>query len=180
MESLLGSAVPANNTTNFSNDPWTPVPPAPVPDATLIQNDPWAAFENSKAASPGTPNSINNGTATNDASMQRNNVKTPESFLGKNSSLVNLNNLMGPSTAQHKSSEEDSTRILYGRYYLASNPFIIGSSLSNNTSSTNPFSAQQRPSPSLNEVSNMLGSRPSIVTFDLDDASTTHRFISGG
>lgn len=31
------------------------------------------------------------------ARKQRANVKTPESFLGENSSLVNLDNLMGPS-----------------------------------------------------------------------------------
>ncbi|KAI6177020.1 ENTH domain-containing protein [Aphelenchoides bicaudatus] len=109
LESLLGTAPVQSN--NFSNDPWTPAPPTSVPvtNAAVAQNDPWLVFENSTAATP-----------------------------GENSSLVNLDNLMGPPTAQNKA---------------ASNPFIVGTSLSN-ASSTNPFNAQQRPSPSLNEMMN--------------------------
>lgn len=100
----MGSG-PSNNT-NFSNDPWAPAPPTSVPVATTLtaQNDPWAEFEAS-AATPGTPGSNNgilNGVGSNGAPAQRTNVKTPESFLGENSSLVNLDNLMGPPAAQNK------------------------------------------------------------------------------
>jgi hypothetical protein len=41
-------------------------------------------------------------TNTTAAASQRNrDVKTPENFLGENSSLVNLDNLMGPSKSQN-------------------------------------------------------------------------------
>jgi len=141
LESLLGSG--PTNGTNFSQDPWAPAPPTSVPIATSLaaQNDPWAAFEGSAVATPGTPGSnngiMNGSNGTNGAPAQRTGVKTPESFLGENSSLVNLDNLMGPPAAQNKT---------------ASNPFIVGTTLGANTSSTNPFNAQQRPSPSLNEM----------------------------
>lgn len=104
MESLLGSAPITQS--NFSNDPWSPTASAPTPiynTAPIAQNDPWAAFEASNVAIPTSNNG--NGTALNGSNgtpIQRTNVKTPESFLGENSSLVNLDNLMGPPIAQGK------------------------------------------------------------------------------
>lgn len=125
VEALLGSG-PVNHTptTNFSNDPWSPAAPVSVATPILApaQNDPWAAFESSAVATPGTPTSNNsmhgalNGGAmngSNGAPMQRNNVKTPESFLGENSSLVNLDNLMGPPAAQNKAGKYHSIEKLY-------------------------------------------------------------------
>ncbi|KAE9417346.1 hypothetical protein Angca_003456 [Angiostrongylus cantonensis] len=58
--------------------------------------------------------------------------KTPENFLGENSNLVNLDNLLGVS----------STTISN-----CVNPFLLGSS-----STANPFASQQRKSPTLNEM----------------------------
>jgi len=172
LESLLGST-PVNNT-NFSNDPWTPAPPTSVPVSapTLAQNDPWAAFEAANAATPGTPNSINDGmnggmnggmssNGSNGVLQQRTNVKTPENFLGENSSLVNLDNLLGgPSNVHPKT---------------ASNPFIINSSLGT-PSTTNPFNAQQRPSPSLNEMMHAQRTGSSLGATSLPNPSSTNPF----
>ncbi|KAI6188195.1 Epsin 2 [Aphelenchoides besseyi] len=150
LEALLGSGPVESNNTNFGNDPWAPAVPKTAPvAAALPQNDPWMVFDNT-VSTPDTPGS-NNGFATlNNAGLidgngvtngiqgaQRSSAKTPESFLGENSSLVNLDNLMGPSSVQAKP---------------ANNPFVIGTSLTNNSAPTNPFNAQNRPSPSLNEM----------------------------
>lgn len=155
VEDLLGSG-PTTNSTNFGNDPWAPAPPAYTPTNNVnLANDPWAAFE----ASPGTPNSGLNGNGitsngSNGVPMQRTSVKTPESFLGENSSLVNLDNLMGPPSAQAKTGNFNNC--LFYSFFSASNPFIIGTTSMNNgnsvSSSTNPFNAQQRPAPSINEL----------------------------
>lgn len=110
VESLLGSGPVQTNNTNFSNDPWSPTASVPPPIATplVAQNDPWAEFESNNVATPGTPTSNNgvmNGSsiaANGSNGAQRNNVKTPESFLGENSSLVNLDNLLGPTTTVNK------------------------------------------------------------------------------
>ncbi|KAI1716954.1 ENTH domain-containing protein [Ditylenchus destructor] len=120
----------------------------PPPNA---QSDPWAAFElqssnvtsasidqSSKNNLNGYSPPISDATATLGGQLvgqQRPNVKTPDTFLGENSSLVNLDNLMGPSTTQVSKP--------------ASNPFMLGSS---QTAAPNPFAAQQRPSPSLHEM----------------------------
>jgi hypothetical protein len=73
------------------------------------QNDPWAAFEANNDHQPNSP--TNGGQEQPKIGQQRSNVKTPENFLGgliffkrsteqffsENSSLVNLDNLLGPS-----------------------------------------------------------------------------------
>ncbi|CAD5215502.1 unnamed protein product [Bursaphelenchus okinawaensis] len=128
---LLGGGPPAP----AQNDPWNPVQQQQEPVAAAVAanpqlNDPWAAFE---------ADSTQNMVATPSPIPQnRVNSKTPESFLGENSSLVNLDNLMGPSVAQNKP---------------AVNPFASALQTSTTpTNTTNPFSAQQKPSPSLNEM----------------------------
>lgn len=150
--STSNNSLPLNNSLfplNSSN-----VPVTPIKQSLVAQNDPWTAFDvttvnsnenshfNNILATPKvstTSNVIdllsNNITAAPiEKGQQRLNVKTPETFLGENSSLVNLDNLMGPTSIQAKP---------------ASNPFMIGSS---NSNVTNPFAAQQRPSPSLHEM----------------------------
>jgi len=109
-------------------------------------SDPWSVLDSSTggSASRGAPPMIperspiqfNDGKIADSNGANRPNSKTPESFLGENSVLVNLDNLMGHSTRPQKT---------------ATNPFLIGSSASS-ASSNNPFMAQQRPSPSLNEM----------------------------
>jgi len=148
---LLNSTAQLTSTplTPASNDPWAPVNElpsfAPQPSRLLSSsstaaNDPWSAFNAEPAPLAPIP-AMSNGTSsptsnttngTQSMGQQHPNLKTPESFLGENSALVNLDNLMGPSSTQAKP---------------ASNPFMIGST----TTTTNPF-AQQRPSPSLNEM----------------------------
>uniref|UniRef100_A0A914RIZ8 Uncharacterized protein n=1 Tax=Parascaris equorum TaxID=6256 RepID=A0A914RIZ8_PAREQ len=134
-------------------------------------------------------------------------TKTPESFLGENSALVNLDNLMGTTSSTAKAvewsiptkqcvpellvaalefphclltlacigdilvvpaafvlrlvthrelrdlslpnSERESNTFKFGAI-LANNPFLSGST----ALPTNPFAAQQRPSPTLNEMIN--------------------------
>uniref|UniRef100_A0A915MM53 ENTH domain-containing protein n=1 Tax=Meloidogyne javanica TaxID=6303 RepID=A0A915MM53_MELJA len=105
-----------------------PLPLAP-------NNDPWAAFENQNIQNNSTPTQ-QNGTKIG---QQRNKIKTPESFLGENSGLVNLDNLLGPTGSQVPKK--------------ATNPFLIGSAASAAAATkNNPFLANERPSPSLNEM----------------------------
>lgn len=111
---LLGSPVHVNSPPNdpwaaasttatkpASNDPWGFSEPTPM--TTTANNDPWAsAFDSNNQASndpwaapaplnvqPLPSSTVSNGT--------RPSSKTPESFLGESSSLVNFDNLMGPS-----------------------------------------------------------------------------------
>jgi len=170
-----------------SNDPWSTAAPAiPAAETQLTadvfapvsgnsslassavpvaQNDPWSVFEtnNAKTSTQSNeifPSSTKEGSqlastysgipieGTNGAiGQQRANVKTPENFLGENSALVNLDNLMGPTNSK-----------LTAR--PATNPFLIGASTASTAAPTiNPFTAQQRPSPSLNE---MMQARSSV------------------
>lgn len=129
---LASTGVPVYPTlpTQPSNDPWTPMPAQPV-NALGLQNDPWKATSSSLEPTP-----VLNPTTEDTAAKQRKNVKTPESFLGENSALVNLDNLMGTTSNTSRP---------------ASNPFLSGSST---VEPTNPFAIQQRPSPTLNEMMN--------------------------
>jgi len=153
-----------------TNDPWAPIttlesPSKPIPSSTLLpafnsgpsaissapalpSNDPWAAYEASSANTTtlGTAAAVHqsNGGGVNTQGNQRANVKTPENFLGENSSLVNLDNLMGPPIPTSKP---------------ASNPFMSAAAAS--AVVPNPFAAQQRPSPSLNEM--MQAQRPAAI-----------------
>uniref|UniRef100_A0A915PFX6 ENTH domain-containing protein n=1 Tax=Setaria digitata TaxID=48799 RepID=A0A915PFX6_9BILA len=116
----------------LNNDPWTLAPPSTGLAANSV--DPWATVPSSLTGQ--NPVSV----VEENNSKQRSSTKTPESFLGENSSLVNLDNLLGTTTSNTK-----PERI------LASNPFLAGTAA---TVSVNPFVAQQRPSPSLNEMMN--------------------------
>ncbi|EGT34920.1 hypothetical protein CAEBREN_12922 [Caenorhabditis brenneri] len=72
--------------------------------------------------------------------------KTPENFLGENKNLVNLDNLLGsnaPSTAGGK-------------------PFFTSSA-----PAANPFAAQQRKSPTLNEMRAAQGQALPIPSMEL-------------
>lgn len=82
-----------NSTVN--NDPWTLAPPATVAPANTV--DPWAPVPSSAAAQTATPVA-----AEEKNFKQRNSTKTPESFLGENSSLVNLDNLLGTAHSSSK------------------------------------------------------------------------------
>ncbi|MCP9265627.1 EPN2 [Dirofilaria immitis] len=113
-------------------DPWAPasgVASAAVVATGVTTNsvDPWATVPCVTSQTPIPVPEENN-------SKQRNSTKTPESFLGENSSLVNLDNLLGTTSNNAKP---------------ASNPFLSGAGA---TVPINPFVAQQRPSPSLNEM----------------------------
>ncbi|CDW55692.1 ENTH and UIM domain containing protein [Trichuris trichiura] len=140
----------------FQNDPWLPVesnqqsisdamrqPVATKVDSlsfptsldALVQP---ASESSSSGIAFGTnvaKESFENGTSKEqsllvDTAAQKRNLRTPESFLGENSSLVNLDNLLGPPKQAASGSN---------------NPFL-------NSGSGNPFLAQQRPMPTLNEM----------------------------
>ncbi|KRY22495.1 Epsin-2 [Trichinella patagoniensis] len=78
---------------------------------------------------------VNTSGTNNDSSNSKRTLRTPESFLGENSSLVNLDNLIGPAKPQVPGMPPSAT----------SNPFLSGAS-------NNPFMAQQRPVPTLNDM----------------------------
>uniref|UniRef100_A0A0N4ZKH7 ENTH domain-containing protein n=1 Tax=Parastrongyloides trichosuri TaxID=131310 RepID=A0A0N4ZKH7_PARTI len=135
-----------NTTTKpITDDPWGQIPSSNIPSGSTVVgtssntvlNDPWSVSSNDVNLL-GSP--IKNNTETIESSIlpeskinqQRKNVKTPESFLGANSSLVNLDNLMGASSTTTKS---------------LNNPF-----LDSVQPPVNPFHAQQGPSPSLNQM----------------------------
>lgn len=67
-------------------------------------------------------------------------LKTPETFLGENSALVNLDNLVGPTIKSNVPGMPPSAK-------TSNNPFLAGTS-----APANPFAAQQRPSPTLNQM----------------------------
>uniref|UniRef100_A0A914Y2V4 ENTH domain-containing protein n=1 Tax=Panagrolaimus superbus TaxID=310955 RepID=A0A914Y2V4_9BILA len=153
------ASIPAVPSTPASNDPWLPGPPTQLPPTnTKVNDDPWAI-----SFAPAEPKLANNdpwavSTTTNapmiaeplnqspvfDSSKQtngaRSNSKTPESFLGESSSLVNFDNLMGPPPSSLPPRP-------------GSNPFGAPSAVS----STNPFAVNRAPAPSINEL---MMSRP--------------------
>ncbi|GMT36359.1 hypothetical protein PFISCL1PPCAC_27656 [Pristionchus fissidentatus] len=153
------------------NDPWNPAPPSQAPpplypSVPTPTADPWGVAPSAPAQSVPSSDPFSAWDApmqnqhnaalnsdpfaslsaapmypTNGHSAQRATTKTPETFLGENSSLVNLDNLMGgvappPTTA---------------------NPFLLTSSA---PPPVNPFTANQRKSPTLNEM--RAGSTPTI------------------
>ena len=149
---------PVVASTPASNDPWLPGPPSQLPmssnngkvnddpwaisftpaaEPKLANNDPWAVSTTTNApmmAEPLSPSPIFDTTkpTTNGA---RSNSKTPESFLGESSSLVNFDNLMGPPPSALPPRP-------------GSNPFGAPST----ASSTNPFAVNRTPAPSINEL----------------------------
>lgn len=60
----------------------------PTTGVTTNSMDPWATIPSHTGLSPASISEEN-------TSKQRSSTKTPESFLGENSSLVNLDNLLG-------------------------------------------------------------------------------------
>lgn len=122
--------ITADTETPAINDPWSPVSPSSSSSQTkeeIFENkhpikpindaDPWASFDAlNNVQSILADDTITlqpiqtNGQLSSKKSLpsfgneaggpQRTNVKTPENFLGENSSLVNLDNLMGPASFQ--------------------------------------------------------------------------------
>uniref|UniRef100_A0A1I7X8U7 Epsin-2 n=1 Tax=Heterorhabditis bacteriophora TaxID=37862 RepID=A0A1I7X8U7_HETBA len=136
-----GSSAPNNQqqslypNTQISNDPWAPAVTTPASvvhtAAQPTSDDPFSAWEQQldNTSNDVTPSMSTAGnTSCNNVSR-----KTPENFLGENSNLVNLDNLLGTSSMSNSSS---------------ANPFLLAS----NSAPTNPFAAQQRKSPTLNEM----------------------------
>lgn len=139
--------VAGTNGTNGMQDPFAPsstngahfASPAPPPVAPRPATaDPWG-MDTVKTSLPA------QHTGGSDSGMKTRNLKTPEHFLGENSALVNLDNLMGPPKTSIAGVPPKST---------VNNPFVGGSSLGTGASAvtSNPFAAQQRPSPTLNEM----------------------------
>ncbi|CAB3399774.1 unnamed protein product [Caenorhabditis bovis] len=143
------------------NDPWasTNTPTAPQPPLAM-GGDPFATWD-SQPAKPQTTQPANSfdtadllggdliapttstTTTTNTTNTNGNGIrKTPESFLGQNSNLVNLDNLLGTSSTPSS----------------GGNPFLTGTA----PVATNPFAAQQRKSPTLNEMRAAQGQAPPI------------------
>uniref|UniRef100_F1L0U3 Epsin-2 n=1 Tax=Ascaris suum TaxID=6253 RepID=F1L0U3_ASCSU len=158
------SVYPSLAVSQPTSDPWAPsggMTTSAVASATV---DPWApapSLEPARVLQPTAGNGLSAVAAVQHVSSsqedanakQRMSTKTPESFLGENSALVNLDNLMGTTSSTTKA---------------ANNPFLSGST----ALPTNPFAAQQRPSPTLNEMINnravqshpgsvVLGAQPS-------------------
>ncbi|CEF61175.1 Liquid facets [Strongyloides ratti] len=133
------------NKTNNSDSPWGEVSSSVLTNTTtsnvttsnVVLNDPWSvpSEEVNLLASSTVKNDHNSSSVLPESKInqQRKNVKTPESFLGANSSLVNLDNLMGAPSTTTKTTN---------------NPFL---DLVQPTT-PNPFHAQQGPSPSLNQM----------------------------
>ncbi|CAD6185436.1 unnamed protein product [Caenorhabditis auriculariae] len=147
---------------NQINDPWGSVQaPQPPQPAQPVNHDLFAAWDETPTnTSPPAYNLVNvdllapttsgpnNGVTTNGSATTNGNGtnvtmrKTPENFLGENSSLVNLDNLLGTSQTNSNSG----------------NPFLS----SNTNTSVNLFTAQQRKSPTLNEMRAAQGQAPPI------------------
>jgi epsin len=124
----------------------------------MILSDPWG-MDSVKTSLPP------QHTGGSDSGLPKSrNLKTPEHFLGENSALVNLDNLMGPpktGVAGVPPKSKSKLCLLLSPFELirvsfsANNPFMgtTGTGLSTGTGTTNnPFAAQQRPSPTLNEM----------------------------
>ncbi|CAC35825.1 ENTH domain-containing protein [Caenorhabditis elegans] len=147
----------ANSMSN--NDPWATSTVAQPVAATAPNSDPFASWD-APAPAATTPSTMPTSSSfdllggdllspTNSlsANINTNNStngtrKTPENFLGENSNLVNLDNLLGSGTP--------ST--------TGGNPFLTGAAPAN----ANPFAAQQRKSPTLNEMRAAQGQAPPI------------------
>ncbi|KHJ89814.1 ENTH domain protein [Oesophagostomum dentatum] len=131
-----------------NNDPWVPATgtplltttantstSAPKPSSTV---DPFSAWEQQLEQTPSTEQA--SSTTTNGPSTSGSR-KTPENFLGENSNLVNLDNLLGVSSSNNSNGKRFS-------FISCANPFLLSSS----SSASNPFATQQRKSPTLNEM----------------------------
>ncbi|KJH47143.1 ENTH domain protein [Dictyocaulus viviparus] len=113
-----------------NNDPWVP-----STGTTLVSENKNVTKSSSNNTQPDPFSALENQTSSNPASSSSTVTarKTPENFLGQNSNLVNLDNLLGVSSSTNSS---------------CVNPFLLGSS----STTVNPFAVQQRKSPTLNEM----------------------------
>ncbi|CAL2048296.1 unnamed protein product [Caenorhabditis brenneri] len=142
-------------------DPWG-VPQSSTPASahtndglfTSSNNDPWATSFDLLGGDLLSPTNSMTTSTTNSTNGTR---KTPENFLGENKNLVNLDNSLGsnaPSTA-------------------GGNP-----SLTSSAPAANPFAAQQRKSPTLNEMRAALdesNEEESSLDSTENSISSTHR-----
>lgn len=87
------SIYPALQASAVTNDPWSLAPPAATPATTAT--DPWLSTHSATNATTTPFQAAPASVEENINSKQRGSTKTPESFLGENSSLVNLDNLLG-------------------------------------------------------------------------------------
>ncbi|CAI4220798.1 unnamed protein product [Auanema sp. JU1783] len=145
-------AMPSETSTSTAlSDPWAPVvssqPPPLPPQNPAVANtsnlngasfnaveDPFSAWERD-LLQPTKPNDARSDVLSSNAVVfGTNNRKTPEHFLGENSGLVNLDNLLGTTSSNPLST---------------SNPFLLNNQPA---APTNPFASQQRKSPTLNEM----------------------------
>uniref|UniRef100_A0A0N5A6B0 ENTH domain-containing protein n=1 Tax=Parastrongyloides trichosuri TaxID=131310 RepID=A0A0N5A6B0_PARTI len=114
-----------------------------------ISNDPWGIDNQSTTNILNNPNISSSqngytGPLENNLNDQKKGVLNPENFLGPNSNLVNLDNLMGSSS---------STALK-----TMNNPFLPVSQ-----QPTNPFLAQQGPTPTLNDMMHAQRSQGSQI-----------------
>ncbi|CAP27532.1 Protein CBR-EPN-1 [Caenorhabditis briggsae] len=136
-----------------TNDPWASSTVAQP--AVASNSDPFAAWDAPAATAPATTTTSNSfdllggdllsptNSLTTSASAPATNGtrKTPENFLGENKNLVNLDNLLGSTTPSSS----------------GGNPFLTSAA-----PAANPFAAQQRKSPTLNEMRAAQGQAPPI------------------
>ncbi|RWS12032.1 epsin-2-like protein [Dinothrombium tinctorium] len=116
-----------------TNDPWQPSPKSITP----VANDPWSPGHCDNAAAAASPvdsNMFHLGNNDASSSISTNNIatrKTPESFLGPNSNLVNLEALVSTKTGLP----------------AGGNPFA-----SSSVSTSNPFQTAKPPPPTINQL----------------------------
>lgn len=136
-----------------SVDPWTSSTTGnvfPTTTSSVEQvGDPWGADILAPSVVDATAANNNLATATtgngSESTTKSRQLRTPESFLGENSNLVNLDNLMAGST------KSAFPGIPPRAASSAANPFAA--SVPAATATTNPFAVQQkRATPTLNEM----------------------------
>lgn len=112
-----------------SNDPWQPSPPALTPQST----DPWSSQTGEDALSKSPVRETISSSTSFDSAIASNTQtrKTPESFLGPNSNLVNLDALVSSKTT--------------GGLPVGGNPFAT-------VPVCNPFQAAKPPPPTINQL----------------------------
>lgn len=155
--------MPKSEPSAASNDPWAApnrdVAPAPTNGITAM-TDPWGCDILAPAVIG--QQSQQNGTAMllsgEVATVTRNgtvevaklrNVKTPENFLGENSNLVNLDNLLSAPTNKNAFSGGKSGSSINNPFAAA----VQASAAAPSAAPPNPFAAQQkRATPTLNEM----------------------------
>lgn len=171
-----GQAAPPTQQPVPKPDPWGSPAPAPHPQQQV--NDPWASLDTAPPKPAQDPDSEfdflrNDGLVTSSTVMPTQSVppsyppqtnggvqlqmgKThgrPEDFLGENSSLVNLDSLVGPVQRN-------------GPALTASNPFLMtgGATTAMNPPASNPFHQQRAPAPTINQMRQQPFQQPNVPT----------------